>query len=111
MCTVAGADIKAVPRPTNVKDPAQVATYLNHVVPIVTRLTSQLAAMKPALEVRADWGTFVGLQQQEDAAFIGIQHKADANDPSALTELKKIPALNGRINVAATRVGATGCLG
>jgi hypothetical protein len=111
ICQAGGDRIKAVPAPSNadIQDATKAAAYFDKIVPIATDVTNQLAGLKPADDVKSDWDAFISAQKTETAAFVSIQHKADAKDPSGLTDLAKIQPLDTAVNTAADKVGATGC--
>jgi hypothetical protein len=111
ICKTGGDKIKAVPAPstTDIQDATKAAAYFDKIVPIAQDATNQLAALKPADDVKADWDAFIIAQKNATALLVSIQHKADVKDRSGLSDLTKYPALDQAVNTAADKVGATGC--
>lgn len=110
ICKAGGDKLNAITPPSNIQDATQAAAFLDKVVPVISDVTNQLAALKPASDIKADWDAFITAQKAESAEFVAVQHKADAKDATGLTDLtSKVPALEQTVNTAAAKVGATGC--
>jgi hypothetical protein len=109
ICTSESTAGEAVPTPSNIQDAKQAATYFDQVDPIIANATAKLSALKPDSAVATDWNAFIAVRKQETALIHTIRMKADAKDPSGLTELQNSTALSQKVDTAATTVGATSC--
>jgi hypothetical protein len=109
ICAAESAAGEAVPTPSNVQDASQTAAYFDKVDPIIGHATTELAALKPDSSVATDWNAYIALRKQEAALIHTIRLKADAKDPSGLTQLQNSTALGEKVDTAATAVGAATC--
>lgn len=90
-------------------DPAAAADYLGKLVPITRKESDDLAALKPADDVKDDYQAFVDKEKQLADFLDGVYAKAKAKDASGIQDLAKAPQLGQEFSAAATKVGATGC--
>ncbi|WP_354700755.1 hypothetical protein DSM112329_01042 [Paraconexibacter sp. AEG42_29] len=90
-------------------DPAEAAAYLEKIAPITRKEATDLKALEPADDVKADWDAFTA-KESELADFLdGLLAKAKAKDESGLKDLERVPQLGAEFSAAATKIGASGC--
>jgi hypothetical protein len=98
-----------VPSPSNLQDPSAAAGYFDKIAPLTAKETADLAALKPDASVANQWNTFIAAQKSANDLLQKIKAKADAKDASGLQYLRQVPAAGTRVQVAATKSGATIC--
>ena len=91
------------------QDASVAARYFDRIAPIVQKRTDDLAALKPAGDVKADYTAFVAAQQKANALLQKVRHKADTRDPSGLQDLQSAGPTNQAVIDAANKVGASAC--
>ncbi|HEX6391103.1 MAG TPA: hypothetical protein VFZ89_16705 [Solirubrobacteraceae bacterium] len=86
------------------------AEYLSKLVPITSKQAADLAALKPADDVKQQWDAFTAKEQELSDYLKKVLTKAQANDPSALTDLQQdVPRLGQEFTTMAGQLGARGC--
>jgi hypothetical protein len=109
ICTSTQKSAGAIASPANLQDPSSAAAYFDKIAPLTAKETSDLAALKPDASAAKDWNAFVAAQKSANDLLQKIKAKADAKDASGLQDLRQVPAAGTRVQVAATKVGATVC--
>jgi hypothetical protein len=109
ICAKATRDLDAIPKPSNIADANQAATYFSKAVAVADATMTKLRKLKPSGDVKSAWNKYVDLQQQEVDAFHNLRDKAKKKDASGLKDIQKLPALDARVNSAARAAGITGC--
>jgi hypothetical protein len=109
ICAKATRDLDAIPKPANIADANQAATYFSKAVSVADATMTKLRKLKPSDDVKDAWNKYVDLQQQEVDAFHNLRDKAKKKDASGLRDISKLPALDAKVNAAARAAGITGC--
>jgi hypothetical protein len=109
ICAKATHDLDAIPKPSNIADANQAATYFSKAVSVADATMTKLRKLKPSDDVKSAWNKYVDLQQQEVDAFHNLRDKAKKKDASGLKDIQKLPALDSKVNAAARAAGITGC--
>jgi hypothetical protein len=109
ICSKATHDLDAIPRPSNIADANQAATYFTKAVTVADATMKKLKALKPSGDVKAAWNDYISKQQQEVDAFHSLRDKAKAKDASGLRDIAKLPGLDAKVNAAARKAGINGC--
>ena len=111
ICAEAQKAANAVMPPASFTDSKAAAAYFDKIVPITDKETSDLADLKPADDVKADWNAFVDSQKAANDLLNTVRDKTGSGDESGLRDLQRIPAAAQKVAAAASKVGATGCGG
>lgn len=109
ICSKETADVNAVKAPKSLADSNVAAAYFDKVAPIIHKSTQDLAALKPAKDVKSDWEDFIAKSRTADDLVQTVMKKADAKDTSGLKDLRKITDVGNAVDAAATKVGTTKC--
>lgn len=109
ICSTAQAKAAAVEAPTSLEDAAVASAYFDKIAPITDAETKEIAALRPAAEVKTDWDAFVTSQQAANELLKTITRKAKARDASGQQDLAKAQGAGQAVATAATKVGASNC--
>jgi hypothetical protein len=113
ICQTAIAAARKIQAPpgfgTTAGAPQEAAAYLEKVRPITQREVNDLAALKPADDVKADFQDMVAKEKTVAAYLDGLIAKAKASDPTGLQDLAKSPTVGKPFAAAARKIGANGC--
>ena len=86
--------VKGVQPVSNPDDPAEVAAFLEKLLPATQTQATGLAALKPAPDVAAEWTALLAKQQEVVALFTTVLAKAKAKDPSGKEDLARSATQN-----------------
>jgi hypothetical protein len=89
--------------------PQEAAAYLGKIAPITHNEADDLAALKPADDVKADYADMVAGERKLASFLDGLIAKAKAADPSGLDDLKRSVDVAKPFVAAANKVGASVC--
>lgn len=110
ICETAKQDSLKVTQPTDfATDPAAAAGYLSKIQVITRTEQTDLAALKPDADAKADYDAMVAAQGKLAGLLDGVVTKAKAKDASGLQDLAKGADLSKPFIAAATKIGAKGC--
>lgn len=109
ICAAGVAQSASIKAPASFQNPTVVADYLNKIEPITASQTAKLEALKPVNSVKPQWDTYIAARKFGLGLLQTLQRKANAKDPSGLTDLQQVPAMQRRIIAAADALGATQC--
>ncbi|MDO9353639.1 MAG: hypothetical protein Q7T55_08085 [Solirubrobacteraceae bacterium] len=110
ICQTAKTDALAVDQPKDfATNPKAAATYLTAVQKITRKEQTDLAALTPDDEAKADYDAMVKSQGALADLLDGVVEKANAEDESGLQDLARSAELSKPFVAAATKIGAKGC--
>jgi hypothetical protein len=111
ICAAESTAGEAVPAPnsTSIQDAKKAAAYFDQIDPIISGATAKLVALKPDSSIATDWNAYIALRKQFSTTIHDIRQKADAADPSGLTEYAGLGVLGPKVDTAATKAGAPTC--
>jgi hypothetical protein len=110
ICAKAKKDAgNTAPSLQQLQDATVAAKYFDKIAPIVQKRTDDLAGLKPADDVKADYDAFISAQQASNALLQKIRQKADKKDPSGLQDLQTAGPTNQKLIDAANKLGAKTC--
>lgn len=102
---------KAVKQPSNIRDAKAASDYLDKVAPILDDRISKLKELKAPADVKSAWDTFIAKQQEGAKILATARQKAKAKDAGGLKDLQRLQAVGAEAKAAATKAGATDCVG
>lgn len=111
ICKAGETALAKIPQLSNIQDAAAAAAYFSKVAPVHQNVTDQLAALKPAADVKVDWAAFMVQTNANNALLKTIEAKAEAKDASGLDDVKKLQANDVAYAAVSKKVGATECGG
>jgi hypothetical protein len=112
ICKSVNAKLDAIPAPSEsgIQDAPTAAAYFDKLLPIVTSAQSQVEALKPDGDAKADWDAFVAAEAASTNLLKTVDAKAHAADRTGLTDLQTDgPKTDAAVNAAAQKIGATSC--
>ena len=111
ICLATQTAARKVKAPASLQNPTVAAKYLDKIAPITAKETTDLQALKPADEVKADYTAFLAAQNAANSLIQTIKHKADTKDASGLKDLQKAAGTGQKVADTANKLGATTCAG
>ena len=108
LCKQYKARAKAVERPKDIQDSADVAQYLDEVTPILKEGLAKLKALKPPEDVQSDWDDYIDQLKTGTRLLDSAAEKAETGG-RYVGDLVKLQGASGKAEVAAGKAGAKGC--
>jgi hypothetical protein len=112
ICKQAVKQLDALPPLTNVNDAKQAATYFGAAKPIADKQNADLKALKPADDVKADYGAFLAQTDKATQLLSDTYAAAKSKDPARGQQLlRELSATISSSDRAAAKLGLKVCGG
>lgn len=112
ICKQATKDLDAVPPLTDVRDAKQAAAYFGAATPIAEKQNADLKALRPADDVKADYGAFLAQTDQATRLLSATYEAAKARDAArGAALLRRLSTTIAASDRAAAKLGLKVCGG
>lgn len=109
VCSATKVAAKSIKPITDASDPANVAAYLEGILPLTEKQAAGFAALRPAPDAAKDWNALIAKQQEIVQFFTRVLAKAKAKDKSGQADLAAGQKLGPQFAALAKKLGATTC--